>query len=97
MYILSIFKCIPRTHEKTKQIIYQLLYYLFKRPLFGLGTLYTLIRVHGPSEHSAERDEVEIEIITPDFLTLKRNVYRKVANSRPVYYSIFEYFGGSTN
>ena len=34
-----------------------------------------MIRVHGPSEHSAERDGVEIEIITPDFLTLKRNVY----------------------
>ena len=35
----------------------------------------TLIRVHVPSEHSAERDGVEIEIITPDFLKLKRNVY----------------------
>ena len=59
-----------------------------------MGTLYTLIRVHGPSEHSAERDGVEIEIITPDFLTLDNH---KDANSRPVYYSIFEYFGGATN
>ena len=28
---------------------------------------------------------------------LQNTVYRKVASSRPVYYSIFDHFGGTTN